>query len=482
MDRGPEPFRVSAVRANDPPSAELSELLEARLSARIVSHAGIVLPAWVLRARVRERMTALVMNSAYDYTDLIESSAGRRELDSLLELVRVGETRFFRHTAHVQALTDTVVPALRARRSGGPVRVWSAACASGEEAYTLAIALSGLLPHPGYQVSVLATDMSARAIAMARRGEYSAEAIARVPEPMRMRAFRPVVEPSESPQAPGGQPRRYRVTPELAGRVRFERHNLVDGGYPTDMDIIWCRNVFIYFSPDARVQVARKLAASLNPDGVLFIGYAENLRDMPEFATVRTAQAVIYRRADSRPAQSRTTRDLHTRPRSPGQTQPAASAHPTSAHPTSAHPTSAHPASAHSTASKPDSTDSGLARRVTAVAPPGSVATVELSGRYDGSERMSSALSAAMSGDPQRVIVDLDRVEFLADKVAPLLRRAGNAARATGVEFELRATRPGIVRFLHRHGLHQDIDDRCPGGDGNGRQLGPENREQGAKQ
>src|SRR5687767_5204074 len=108
-----------------------------RVGECLAGHAGLRPPAWVLEARLSRRLDALGLDRAERYAELIESPDGAPELEPLVESLRVGETRFFRHQAHVKALTDVVVPALLAARPGGVIRAWSAGCATGEEPYTL---------------------------------------------------------------------------------------------------------------------------------------------------------------------------------------------------------------------------------------------------------------------------------------------------------------------------------------------------------
>lgn len=396
----------------------------------------MVVPDWVLDARARERLDALGMRSAHDYAQLIESPGGRAELEQLIEVLRVGETRFFRHQAHVQVLIDTVIPTLRERRSSGPVRVWSAGCASGEEAYTLAMVLHHQLSAARYQISVLATDVSARAIATGQRGQYPASAIAKLPPEWQRRAF----------QASDDAQDQVRIAPAIARLVQFERRNLLDGRFPTDIDILWCRNVFIYFTPEARVRVASRMATSLAEHGVLFIGYSESLRDVSAFTAVRTPNAVIYQRA----SQTRT------------QPVPRAESAPID--------TGAHRRRRPRTTQRPTGNTSGNAitepvdtrpraraiasdTETTAPVRAPAVTTIRLTGTYDHGDRMSAELSQLMSGAHKYLIIDLDRVEFMSDQVAPLLRRAISAARAAGTSLTIQTGKPSVVRYLRRHNL-----------------------------
>jgi chemotaxis protein methyltransferase CheR len=251
----------------------------ALLGERIAAHAGLRVPSWVLDSRVRARMAALGVERAGDYVERVSEGG---ELDMLVELLRVGETRFFRHTGAMTALADTVVPALR--DSGrGKVRAWSAGCASGEEPYTLAILLRDGLPS-GVEVEVIATDISEAALEVARAAEYPADALSQVPSAMR-RAFE-----IDGPRCRVGAAYRQLVT--------FERRNLAvaEARFPRMLDLVLCRNVLIYFDEASRRRTVERLIESLVPGGFLFLGYSETLRDFGRLAPVRTPGAVVYRK------------------------------------------------------------------------------------------------------------------------------------------------------------------------------------------
>jgi chemotaxis protein methyltransferase CheR len=325
-----------------------------------------------------------------------------RELDLLLEALRVGETRFFRHRSHIHALTDVVVPRLRARKDKRTIKAWSAGCASGEEAFTLAMILRKSLP--AFDVSVLATDMSTEALDVARGRRYPEASLSHVPAEWRGWAF----------EATGDGA--VRVRDEVANLVSYERRNLADGSYPRGFDVIWCRNVLIYFTPVARERVVTRLVDSLVDDGFLFVGYAESLRDFSEVEAVRTPDTVLYRKAQAPP-------------RAPAPV-PALI-----------------PRVAHAPAPAP---------RPVTVPPAGLTpeeATVELRGRYDDGARLADELAEAIRGPYHTVIVELDGADYLGDEAAAVLRRARSAARAAGVTFTLVADRAGTQRWLRRSGL-----------------------------
>jgi chemotaxis protein methyltransferase CheR len=431
------------------PAGALAAEVRARIAELIAAHAGLVVPDWVLDARVQERLIALGLHGPDAGAAYIDRLADERERAALTEALRVGETRFFRHEAHVRALADVVAPALSRALAAAPpgqrvVRAWSMGCATGEEAYTLAMIL-GSACAPEHEVRVLGTDVSERALALARAGVYTAEAVARVPEPWRSACFVP---------APGGA--RVQVAPALRRQVSFVRHNLLDPGEPEGwerpataggFDVIWCRNVFIYFTAEARRQVVARCARALASHGFLFVGYAESLRGVDELAAVRMDGAVVYRHAaavaGARARPGPATARLEGRVSgAPG----GASAGVRD--------------DGHDVSDGASSGASGAARGAAA----GAAHELALRGRYDSAERLARELRAVMAGGHGRVVVDLDGAELLDDGAAAVLRRAQSAARAAGTDLQVRAVRPGARRWLRRHGL--DLDGAAPAADG----------------
>ena len=369
----------------------------AAIAQRLAQHAGLDLPDWVIEARAAARIDALDI-PPHKYLELLESTRGQ-ELDELVEAVRVGETRLFRHRAQISVLREQIVPLLAGKRT---VQVWSAGCAGGEEPYTLAIVLSRALPSA--QLRIVATDVSADALAAARTATFRASAFADVPEEFRD-AF--VLEDD-----------RVRIKPELAALVRFERANLVDGTAPKGCDIVWCRNVLIYFTPAARKRAVDRLVAATNPGGFIFVGYSESLRDTPAVDAVRAGNAVYYvKRAAPRSAT----------PASGVARVPADSG------------------AWSASALTPPPT------RIPAAPPPHDVLVL----RGEPLARHVTAELTARLGRAglQRLVVDLDAADLLVDELAQVFRRARAAAEAAHVVLELRATRPGTRRWLARHGL-----------------------------
>lgn len=406
----------------------------AGLRRRLTERAGLELPAWVVEARARARMTALGLGPAA-YLELVNGAGARSvaELGLLVEAVRVGETRFFRHRSQIDALADVVAPALAARGKRA-VRAWSAGCASGEEPYTMAIVLARALPE--HAVTIVATDVSEEALAVAARGRYPRAALAHVPQAWRD-AFVDAAPAGGADVAAddGGE---VQVRPELARRVTFERRSLLDADTPRGCDLVWCRNVLIYFSPEARRRAVARLVGALERGGWLFVGYSEHLRDVAELEPVRAGEATIYVRRPPASAPIPAGAALTARIATPARgvvaaagaapRPPAGVAPPTAVTP----PTGVAPPAP---AAPP--------RRRTLVAT-GDCAT------------LARDLGVAL-GEPGlvRLEIELDGASLVPDEVAVTLRRARAAAAAAGVTLVLRASRAGTVRWLSRHGLEE---------------------------
>ena len=373
----------------------------AGVARRLAEHAGLQLPAWVVEARTTARIAALEVTPEA-YVELIGSGRGQAELGALVETVRVGESSLFRHKPQIAALLEVVVPALRSR-SKRSLRVWSAGCASGEEPYTLAIVLARALPE--HAITIHATDMSAEALEVAARAEYAREALDDVPAEWQD-AF--LVEHD-----------RIRVRPEYVRMVELERANLLDAAAPRGCDVVWCRNVLIYFSPQARRRALDRLIGATVPGGFLFVGYSESLRDVDEVEAQRAGDAVVYVR---RPDREDTGRRTPIPERRASSSSPALE----------------------------------IPKRIATEPPVAPVRTEDLlvlAGTPEAHVVTQQIGERLALGGLRRLVIDLDPADLLRDDLAPVLRRACAAARVAGVEIALKTTRPGARRWLSRHGL-----------------------------
>lgn len=228
----------------------------------------------LLAGRLGRRLRALGLRTFGEYYAHV-TAGGDGEAVRMLDAVTTNETRFFREPAHFEFLARRVLPALqgRARRR---LRVWSAACSTGEEPYSLAmLALSRLPAHEGWAIEIVASDISTRVLEHARRAVYSLQRADEVPAALRQRYLLRGVR---------AQAGRMRAGPELRALVTFERFNLAAAEWPPcePFDWIFCRNALIYFDAATRARVVERLLDRLAPDGYLFLGHAESLAGLNE--------------------------------------------------------------------------------------------------------------------------------------------------------------------------------------------------------
>ncbi|MBL9172934.1 MAG: hypothetical protein JNL10_05325 [Verrucomicrobiales bacterium] len=223
--------------------------------------------------RLRSRLRALGLDSFDAYCERCQSSVGEDEIEQLVDLISTNHTRFFREPEHFTHLTHRILPEWipRLEADGTPFRVWSAATASGEEAYTLAVVVSEFLRlRVMADWRVEASDISRRMLARAEKGIYRMEDVGMVPPELLRRYFQKGVASRQGA---------CRIRPELRAHVRFHRINLFQSEYPVDrpQHVIFCRNVMIYFDPPSRASLVRALSACLAPGGYLVVGHSESL-------------------------------------------------------------------------------------------------------------------------------------------------------------------------------------------------------------
>jgi chemotaxis protein methyltransferase CheR len=241
----------------------------------------------MLSNRLRRRIVALGLSGYSEYYDYLLSVKGREnELAHFIDAVTTNETYFFREKNHFKLLADTILPALLQRRR--MLRIWSAGCSTGEEAYTLRIIFEegrGRLWPREAQAGIIATDISRKVIAGAREGIYNERSLRFVPEQIRSRYFT------------ANDNGFWRVSREIRQGVEFRVHNLLHEEPPEGpFDVIFCRNVLIYFDKDTQRKVVDgRFAAALAPRGHLFIGHSESLSGTCRcFRYVRGQGAPVY--------------------------------------------------------------------------------------------------------------------------------------------------------------------------------------------
>jgi chemotaxis protein methyltransferase CheR len=241
---------------------EIAQLIEAT-SGFVVSEQGYP----TLQSFVVQRIERGGFRDVERYVDYLRRHPDSEEWRHILSKITIKESYLFRAKAQFDALSSTVLNEISERRSGRRLRVWCAGCARGEEAATLAIVLAD---HPvvgDWSWSVLATDVDQTALADARRGVYASRAVSRVPAATLARHF---VRRGEQ----------FQLADELLRKIEFRRLNLVEQSLDlgeSDFDVVFLRNVLIYFRPELQRRVVETVEQSLSEDGILFLGPSESL-------------------------------------------------------------------------------------------------------------------------------------------------------------------------------------------------------------
>ena len=241
----------------------------------------------LLTARLMPRIRQLGLKNFSEYYELaVERDHG--ELGRLLDAICTNETHFFREPTHFEILEKTIIPRWIAEAERGQrptrVRIWSAGCSTGEEPYSMAMALTRALP-PEFTIEILASDVSSKVLNRACDAIYPMRRLHELSDDLRKRFLLRGV---------GERDGEFRVAPEIRRLVRFEHINLVSPPQPTigQFDVLLCRNVLIYFRTETRKRVVRWLCSQVAPGGYLWVGHSESLHDVG--APVRTVVPTVY--------------------------------------------------------------------------------------------------------------------------------------------------------------------------------------------
>ena len=278
-------------RLRDPSEAEYRRFVEYVHAASGISlnESKRALVARRLNARLRE----LGIETLDEYLEVLRADESGAETVRLLDLIATNETQFFRERAHWEFLETRVFPSWLAEANVGrrqkTVRAWSAACSTGQEPYSLAMQLLTYLPlNQGWLHDIVATDISTYVLDVARKAEWPIEKAAEIPEQyLEQYMLRGV----------GDRIGRMRASRLLRDLVQFERLNLNESEYPVagTFDLIFCRNVLIYFDAPGRAAVIERLTDRLAPGGLLFVGHAESLH--AHRSRLRPVLPTVYARA-----------------------------------------------------------------------------------------------------------------------------------------------------------------------------------------
>ncbi len=247
-----------------------------------------------LEDTILQRMEVLGLTAPAGYYVYLTTSEEREsEFRELLNLLTVNHTYFFRNESQFKALRENILPEiikrkLRVKGVRPSLRIWSAGCSTGEEPYSIAMVIRDLIGEmEEWDITILATDASSSALTRARRGIYGKSSMRLVEKDIRAKYFQPVPDTRE-----------YRVREEIRGMVRFDYLNLVNSGFLNGFDLIFCRNVVIYFKLETMVELMNRFYSSLDDKGFLFVGYSESLQFISDrFELVESVDAIIYRKS-----------------------------------------------------------------------------------------------------------------------------------------------------------------------------------------
>ncbi|MDR1950149.1 MAG: protein-glutamate O-methyltransferase CheR [Spirochaetaceae bacterium] len=238
----------------------------------------------ILESRLKERLREKGIDSTRTYFGTI--SRDKEELKNFLDSITTNLTRFFRNQAHFDALEKFVVPELMKIKKAAnnyTLKFWSAGCSTGEEPYTIAMLMSEILPAP-WRFEIVASDISLKCLMTGKEGFYSDSRVVGIPDTYLKKYFDKVE---------GG----YKVHADIMAKIRFDYHNLKNDSGLRNLDIVFCRNVIIYFDEAAQTAVINRFWDSMASKSFLFIGHSESLFGMDtKFEFVKTEWSTLYRK------------------------------------------------------------------------------------------------------------------------------------------------------------------------------------------
>ncbi len=280
-----------------PGAATLGDADFRRLARYIEGELGIRMPdskRVMLESRLQKRLRHFGMVSFEEYVDFVFSDKGREsELINMIDAVTTNKTDFFREADHFDYLLERILPEAASR--GWSMSFWSAGCSTGEEPYTLAMVLEEFrAANPRFSYRILASDLSTQVLEKAKAAVYDEEKAAPIPMSYKKKYLLRSKDPSAA---------LVRIKPELRAKVSFMRINFMDDRYPIDevFDVVFCRNVIIYFERKVQEEILGKLCRHVRPGGWLILGHSETLTGMN--LPLKGVAPTIYARVERREAE-----------------------------------------------------------------------------------------------------------------------------------------------------------------------------------
>lgn len=244
---------------------------------------------YLLESRLQPRLRARQCQTFGDYLNFLKFDSFRDgEFAELYTVITTNETYFFRDDAQLDTFMTVIIPAVMKRNSATrQLRIWSAACSTGDEPYTLALLLRDYAPLANWSIDILASDISENVLDVARKGVYRAHSLRKVPPAIRAKYF-------------VGDSEEFTLVPHVKSLVRFMNLNLYDRQrlkLIRGIDVVLCRNCLIYFDHKAKDQIITDLRDALRPEGYLIIGFSETLHDHSgSFHAVHAGRSVVYQK------------------------------------------------------------------------------------------------------------------------------------------------------------------------------------------
>lgn len=249
-----------------------------RLSNFVFQQSGIKMPPIkkiMLQSRLQKRLRELKILSFKKYADFVFSDEGQKnEIVHMLDAVSTNKTDFYREPVHFDFLRDKILPDFMEKERINTLKVWSAGCSSGEEPYTIAITLNEFKgEYPGFDYDILGTDISTKILQQANTAIYKEDRVNVVPLNIKKKYFL---------RSKNKENKTVRVVKLLRDKIRYQRLNFMDTSYNVAdiFDVIFCRNVLIYFNRETQEQVLNRLCQKLKSGGYLFIGHSESILGM----------------------------------------------------------------------------------------------------------------------------------------------------------------------------------------------------------
>ncbi len=264
-----------------------------QISEFITTHYGIKLPDFkktMVEGRLQKRLRKTSIKTFSEYIDFVFSKQGKDEMLEMIDAISTNKTDFFRESTHFDFLTNTLLPQFAKENPREKLKIWSAAASSGEEIYTIAMVMeeyNSNINESNVNYSILGTDISIEKLKTAIAAIYPEDRIKDVPIIIRDKYLMKSKDPSKKV---------VRFTPSIRSRVEFRRLNLMENKYPVDgdYDIIFCRNVLIYFDKNLQERVINKLCEKLKPGGYFFLGHSESIigKEVP----LRQIEPTVYQK------------------------------------------------------------------------------------------------------------------------------------------------------------------------------------------